>query len=75
MALPKILKTKITRENIVLVGILIILVAIPLTVIFLGVRQELRKRAEGINGSILINNGAETTNSLNVILTLTAPSR
>ena len=73
MLLPKILKTKITRENFALVGVLIILAAIPLTVILLGVRQELRKRA-AVEGSVLINAGAETTNSPNVSLTLAAPA-
>lgn len=42
MVLPRI---KLTHENLALTGILVILVAIPLTVILLGVRQELRKGA------------------------------
>ncbi len=71
MVLPKI---KLNRQNLALIGVSIILVAIPLTVILLGIRQELRKRAVEAQGSILINNGAETTNSRNVTLTLTAPS-
>ncbi len=75
MDLPKILKTKITRKNFALVGVLIILVAIPLTVVLLGIRQELRKGAVGADGAVLINSGQETTNSPNVILTLTAPNQ
>jgi len=75
MDLPKILKTKINRENLSLVGVLIILTAIPLTVILLGIRQELRKGATGVDGTILINNGAETTNSREVTLTLIAPTQ
>lgn len=45
VSLPKI---KLNRQNLALVGILIILVAIPLTVVLLGIRQELRKEAADV---------------------------
>ena len=68
-------KLRLNRQDLTLVGILITLIAIPLTVILLGIRQELRKKAVGVNGAILINNGEEVTNSRNVTLTLTAPTQ
>ena len=39
-------RTKLHRKNLTVVGVLVILFAIPLTVVLVGVRQELRKRAE-----------------------------
>lgn len=73
MNIMNLTEIKFNRKNFALVGTLVILVAIPLTVVLLGVRQELRKRA-AVTGSILINAGAETTNSREVTLTLTAPN-
>lgn len=73
MVLPKI---KFNRESLILVSILVIALAVPLTVILLGIRQELRKGAEvETQGSILINNGDEVTNSRDVALTLVAPTQ
>lgn len=72
MLLPKL---KFTKENFVLVGVVLVTITIPLTIVLLGVRQELRKGAAGgEDGSILINNGGAVTASREVVLTIIPPN-
>lgn len=64
-----------TKKPLILGGLLLITLSIPLTIVLLRTRQELRKGAAGPSGAIEIvdPNSDGVTSSRNVTLTLTVP--